>query len=189
MGTPNQLRSFFDRIAAGDAGAYKQLFLLWHQPLVLFAASITHSRESAEEVVSDVFLILWKKRQALTQVQNPKLYLYVITRNLSINAVAKQKRQPFSVIDKTMVLFASLQYHPDELLMTKEMHQQLLQAIHQLPPRCQTVFKLVKEDGLSYKEVAGLMHLSVKTVENQITIALRKIGSAIRLTTKKNEKK
>jgi RNA polymerase sigma factor (sigma-70 family) len=52
-------------------------------------------------------------------------------------------------------------------------------AINDLPPRCQLIFKLIKEDGLKYREVADLLHLSLKTIENQMAIAIRKIGLAI----------
>jgi RNA polymerase sigma-70 factor (ECF subfamily) len=64
-------------------------------------------------------------------------------------------------------------------MLTAEMVARIHKAIGGLPPRCQLVFKLIKEDGLKYQQVADLLNLSVKTVENQMTIALRKIGEAI----------
>ena len=59
------------------------------------------------------------------------------------------------------------------------MHKRLHYAINELPPKCRLIFKLVKEDGLKYREVAELLNLSVKTIENQMTIALRKIGQSV----------
>ena len=61
-------------------------------------------------------------------------------------------------------------------MMTEEMMRQIRQAVNNLPPRCRLIFKLVKEDGLKYKEVAELLQLSVKTIEAQMAIALRRIG-------------
>jgi RNA polymerase sigma-70 factor (ECF subfamily) len=59
------------------------------------------------------------------------------------------------------------------------MTNRVQKAINDLPPRCQLIFKLIKEDGLKYREVAELLQVSIKTVENQMAIALRKIGQAI----------
>jgi RNA polymerase sigma-70 factor (ECF subfamily) len=64
-------------------------------------------------------------------------------------------------------------------MVTAEMLRRIQQAIQQLPPKCQLIFKLIKEDELHYKEVAELLGLSVKTVENQMTIALRKLDKSI----------
>jgi RNA polymerase sigma factor (sigma-70 family) len=65
------------------------------------------------------------------------------------------------------------------------MQKRLNLAIDALPPRCKLIFKLIKEDGLKYKEVALLLDLSQKTIENQMTIALRKIGESIQLEVSK----
>ena len=87
------LNKLLNRIALyDDAIAYKELFLLYHSRLVRFSSSITHSKESAEEVVSDVFLKIWNGRTALTRIENFHLYIYVVTKNLSINSFLKQKK-------------------------------------------------------------------------------------------------
>ena len=64
-------------------------------------------------------------------------------------------------------------------MLTAEMMNRVQKAINELPPRCQLIFKLIKEDGLKYREVADLLHLSLKTIETQMAIAIRKIGLAI----------
>jgi RNA polymerase sigma factor (sigma-70 family) len=69
---------------------------------------------------------------------------------------------------------------PEQLLITAEMQKRIMAAIQQLPPKCQLIFKLIREDGLKYKEVAELLNLSLKTIENQMTIALKKISESIR---------
>jgi RNA polymerase sigma-70 factor (ECF subfamily) len=75
--------------------------------------------------------------------------------------------------------------NPEQLMITSEMHKRLNLAVDALPPRCKLIFKLIKEDGLKYKEVAQLLELSQKTIENQMTIALRKIGESIQLEVSK----
>jgi RNA polymerase sigma-70 factor (family 1) len=176
----SQLQKLINRIALyDDAAAYKELFLLYHARLVSFSLSITRSKESAEEVVSDVFLKIWTKRTSLTRVGNFHLYIYIITKNLSINSYLKQKREKNFSFDDSIVELKSIYLDPEQMMISAEMLRRVRFAIQSLPPKCQFIFKLVKEDGLKYREVAELLDLSPKTVENQMTIALKKIAQCI----------
>lgn len=168
------------KIAGEDNSiAYKQLFQLYHQRLFQFAYSITHSKETAEEIVSDVFLKIWLKRKSLVKIQNKHLYLYICTKNHAINRLIKDKKNKFFSLDECLVEIRSIYFDPEQLMITAEMVRRVQQVILQLPPKCQMIFKLVREDGLKYKEVAELLGISPKTVENQMTIALRKMDQAI----------
>jgi RNA polymerase sigma factor (sigma-70 family) len=129
--------------------------------------------------VSDVFLKIWTKRNSLTTVANFHLYIYIITKNLSINYLLKQKREPSFSFDDTVVEFRSIYLDPEQIMISAEMLKRVQLARKGLPPKCQLIFKLVKEDGLKYREVAELLDLSLKTVENQMTIALKKIAQSI----------
>lgn len=187
MTAPAELNILTSRIALyDDPVAYKQLFLLYHARLINFSALITRSRESAEEVVSDVFLKIWNNRAVLTRVENFHLYIYIITKNLSINNWLKQKRERSFSIDDMVVEFRSIYLDPEQLMITGEMYRRIREAISELPPKCQLIFKLIKEDGLRHREVAELLDLSLKTIENQMTIALRKIGRSIQFSTPQN---
>jgi RNA polymerase sigma-70 factor (ECF subfamily) len=75
---------------------------------------------------------------------------------------------------------------PGVAMITREMNQKLRAAINDLPPRCKLIFTLVKEDGLSYKQTAQLLNISESTVENQISIALKKISGAIKYSFRHN---
>ena len=155
--------------------------MFYHQRLVSFSASITRCIESAEEIVSDVFMKIWLQRKNLTAISNFHLYIYIATKNLSINRLHKdQKNKPFS-LDEMQVSVTSTYSDPEMMMITAEMKHRIQQAIRALPPRCRLIFKLIKEDGLSYRETAELLELSLKTVENQMTIAFKKIGESIRL--------
>lgn len=180
MTTAKNLTTLVNRIAADDPLAYKELFLLYQPRLVNFSLSITHSKESAEEIVSDVFLKIWLNRTTLNGIKNLHLYLYVSTKNASINYVLQQKKRYSFSLDEVLVELKSIYFDPEQLMITAEMVKRIHQAIQQLPPKCRLIFKLVKEDELKYKEVAELLQLSIKTVEAQMTIALRKIHASIR---------
>lgn len=173
------LSNIQSRIALqNDEQAYKELFHHFYPSLYQFALSIVKTGQIAEEVVSDVFIRIWRKRAALSRIRNLKLYLFTSTKNTSLNYLRQQKRET-ELPDDYRVQLRSVYFNPEELLITAEMINRIQRAIHQLPPRCQLIFKLAKEDGLKHKEVAGLLNLSIKTVENQLALALRKIGTAI----------
>ena len=168
------------RIALNDDSvAYKELFLHYHPRLLSFSLAITHCKESSEEVVSDVFVNIWKSRSRLLRIENFHLYLYISTKNISLNYLAKQKREQVFSLDDVKTEIQSLSFDPEQLMITSEMFNRIRKAVAELPPKCQLIFKLVKEDNLRYKEVAELLHLSVKTVEAQMSIALRKLGNSV----------
>jgi RNA polymerase sigma-70 factor (family 1) len=163
-----------------DPIAYKELFMLYHKRLVSFSSTITRSKESAEEVVSDVFLKIWVNRNTLSRIDNFHLYIYVITKNLSINRLLKDNKEKVFSLDETVVDVQNVYSDPEQLMISAEMQKRVRIAIQSLPSKCKLIFKLIREDGLKYREVAELLHLSLKTVENQMTIALKKISESIR---------
>jgi RNA polymerase sigma-70 factor (ECF subfamily) len=162
-----------------DTQAYKQLFLLFYPSLVNFAASIIKSKEAAEEIVSDVFIKIWEKRQHLEKIENLSFYLFTAVKNRCVNQFNDFRNRTEININDVTVEFKSLYHDPEQKMISAEAIRQIQEAIHELPPRCRLIFKLVKEEGLKYKEVAELLELSVKTVENQMSLAFKKIGSAI----------
>lgn len=176
------IRDCQQRVALhNDPHAYKQLFVHFYDSLTQFAFSYLKNRQLAEDAVSDVFIKIWEHRSGLLQVAELKLYLFTSTKNTALNYLRRQaghKGQPAADEDYQIQLH-SIYYNPERLMMTTEMLRRIQGAISQLPPKCQLIFKLVKEDGLKYKEVATLLNLSQKTVENQMTIALKKMGEAI----------
>lgn len=140
---------------------------------------ITKSRELSEEIVSDVFIAIWRRREDVLKIKNLKLYLYVSVKNTSFNYLAQLTKS--NIVSLEDIDFEPLQpfSNPEDLLVTKEMNQQLYKAIQSLPPRCRIIFKLVKEDGLSYKEAAELLNLSTGTIDNQLVLAIKKLSKAL----------
>ncbi len=173
------------RIASNDEQAYRELFLHYYYKLNRFAMAFVKNRELAEEVVSDVFINLWRKREQITEISNLNLYIYVSARNISLNYLSRLSRQVQGDMENLEVELLSPFSNPEEAFITKEMNLKLKAAIDELPARCKLIFKLVKEDGLKYKEVADLLNLSVSTVDNQLSIAVKKIAATIRYSLKK----
>ncbi len=175
-----------ERIANDDQLAYRQLFMQFYNKLSRFVMGFTKNKELTEEIVSDVFINIWRHRKNLVEVQNLKLYLYVSAKNTAFNYLKKLHRENFANLDAVEIEPVDPFADPSAVLITREMNLKLKAAINALPPRCKLIFTLVKEDGFSYKQTADLLHISESTVENQLSIALKKISNAIRYTFRHN---
>lgn len=173
------LKSLQQAIADGSQEAYRQLFVHYHTRLTRFVMGFTHSRELSEEIVSDTFINIWLKRQEINNIKNLHLYIYVAAKNITYNYLAKLNRQPSGNLDEVEVDLEDPFANPEEALITSELNKKLKQAINSLPPKCKLIFKLIKEEGFSYKDTARLLDISVSTVDNQLVIALKKISSAL----------
>lgn len=182
MVNKEQVRVLFDSICQNEEmQAYKELYSLLCKQLIHFSASIVYSYHLAEEIVSDVFIILWQKRRQLQHVNNPLVYLYVSTKNHSLNSLQQHKKHRHASMEVLDVDALSIVPDAEHNLVSAEVSLKIDQAISSLPPRCQLIFRLIKLDGLKYKEVATLLDVSPKTVDAQLAIAVKKITQAIRL--------
>ena len=186
MPSVNELKEIQRRIAVyDDEKAYRELYFLFYKALSQFAFSFVKSREMAEEIVSDVFINIWKGRKNMEAIENLRTYLYISTKNISLKYLLKQHKQVAIAIDALTIELESHDIHPDQMMITADMVNKITEAVNHLPPRCKLVYKFIKEDGLRYKEVASILNISVKTVDNQLAIALKKIGAAINLNLKR----
>lgn len=162
-----------------DQHAFKILFSHYYTPLFQFAVSIVKLREVAEEIVEDVFIKIWDKRKRLTEIANLRLYLYVSVKNHCLNHVTRRGTTAEIDPDQLDVVCAELVPNPEDLLVASELLQRVNRSIHELPPKCRIVYKMVKENGLSYKEVGEILNISPRTVENHIAAAIKKLASVL----------
>lgn len=168
------------RIAvADDQEAFLLLYKYFKKRLEKFAYSICHSKEDAEEIVEDVFVRIWIRRTTLDQILNLKVYLYIATRNFCLNFLKSKSRNSYLDPDNLKTELEDITPNPQQQLLNKEIVEVLNKSVAMLPPKCKAIYKLIKEDGLKHKEVAEILHLSPKTIENQLTIAIKKIVNSI----------
>jgi RNA polymerase sigma-70 factor (family 1) len=165
-----------------DAAAYKALFFHLFPPLQNFAFAILQSRQVAEEAASDVLMEVWIRRKKLMEIENLKFYLFTSVKNAALRKLKQENKNSRIPLDNMEVEIASNYYNPEEHLRSNELEHALYNAIQQLPPRCKTIYKLAKEDKLRYAEIAELLGVSIKTIDNQLSIAIQKIALAIRIT-------
>ena len=135
------------------------------------------NEEDASEIVNDAFIALWEKRDQLALDDSIKSYLYTVVKNKSINFL-KKKRMVFEQAD----VFMSIPNNNANVLQQmegKEMEQLIFKTIDKLPRKCKQIFILSRKEQLSNKEIGSIMGITPKTVENQITIAIKSIKQSI----------
>jgi len=163
----------------GDEIAFKQLVYHFTNGLLRFTYSLLKNKELSEEVVSDVFYKIWLHREKISGIENFKAYIFTSARNMSLNYLDKQKRDISVLLDDIIVPLPINEICPESELISKELKLAIIKAIDHLPERCKLIYILAKIEHLKYKEIAHLLDISVKTIDQQLTIAVKKIGDEI----------
>lgn len=163
-----------------DVAAFNALYKQYMLKLLAFAHSFLDDREPAEEIVNDVFIKIWTGRKNLDQIKNLQVYLYVAVKNACLNQLRSVSNKRNNEEKLKAAYYFNLSVDPSELLISKDLAMQVSQAVNELPVRCKLIFKMVKEDDLSSKEVAVILGLSNKTVFAQLSIALKRIDQALK---------
>ncbi|MGY3053814.1 RNA polymerase sigma-70 factor (family 1) [Pedobacter sp. UYEF25] len=163
-----------------DEKVFKDIYKQYFVKLYRFAISLVQCNEAAEEIVDDVLLNLWKRRNTFDEITNLNTYLYVSVKNLSINYLRNQDKLKRIDVETLYDRSSYLSVDPESILIKKEQIKHLNALINNLPVRCKLIFKLIKVDGLKYKEAAALLNISTKTVENQLAIAFKKIAEVLK---------
>lgn len=163
-----------------DRRAYQELFLHFYKPMTRMSRTIVRSKEAAEEVYSSVMLKLWDMDRTLQDIDSLTVYLFVSIRNESLNYLSKYYKMDIVDLGSIDLMRLQEEYTPEETLLQSELNRTIHRAIRSLPVKCQLVYRLIREEGLSYKEVAEVLHLSVNTIEGHMTTALRKLSVSLR---------
>lgn len=158
------------RIRASDRQAFETLFAATSHSLFRYALRLTQQADQAEDIVQDVFLRLWIKRATLDPNRSLRTLLYVMVRNLAFaqERTAVKRQALLSDMDKPVT-----EPTPEEATQARLLGAHLRTWIQELPARRREAFQLSRFDGLSYEEIADVMGLSIKTVDNHIWKALR----------------
>lgn len=159
-----------------DEKAFELFFHLLNNSLVKFCVLYVNQKEIAEEIVSDVFVKCWLNRKTLTEILNPETYLFVAVKNQSLNHIKKYSSIHLVQIDETNSVEFVNTYNPQKEIENKELIFRMDKAITALPQQCRIVFRLIKEDGMKYKEVAEILNISPRTVQTQLFRAIKKLS-------------
>jgi RNA polymerase sigma-70 factor (ECF subfamily) len=164
-----------DRVRTGDPQAFEALFRNWAERLCAFAHSYV-DQHTAEDVVQDLFRWMWEHRHTLEVPRSLRAWLYSAVRNRSLNALRHERitlafHERLARDSKAHAGAESAATAEAELA-ADDLAGAIAQVVRAMPPRSREVFTLLRDQHLSYAEVAELLHLSPKTVENHMTRAL-----------------
>ncbi len=157
---------------------FEKLFRKYRTGMLHFAISITGNVEDAEEVVNDIFINIWDKQTELKEELGIKSYLFRSVKNRSLNKIRSSKT-PFETMSEELPLAGNFTTGLEQIQFN-ETRDKVQYFVDQLPTRCRQVFLLSRVHELSHKEIAELMDISVKTVENQIGYALKFLREALK---------
>jgi RNA polymerase sigma-70 factor (family 1) len=162
-----------------DEKAFEQLFYALNKPLIKFCVLYVRQNEAAEDIVSELFVKCWQNRQKLCGIINPATYLYIAVKNQSLNYIKKYSNIHMVQIEDTDEFALVNTYNPQKELEKKELVFKLDKAISALPQQCRIIFRLIKEDGMKYKEVGEVLDISPRTVQTQLFRALKKLSMVL----------
>lgn len=165
------------KIRKGDIEAFKQMYLKYHPILIEFIFVHLHCNATSEELVQNIFLNVWEKRNFLRTDGNLKAYLYQCARNAIKNHLRYQKIRDHYAIEQDMVQEYS--WTPESELLYIELKENFENAIDELPTKRRIIFLYAFQDGLPRKKIAEKMGISIKTVEDHLWKALKHIRQSI----------
>jgi len=180
--------NFKASISNGNQKKFGQLMELTSDDLLWFAIGFLKNREISEEIVSDVYVSIWNNRSQLESIINLKSYLFICVRNGCLSHLRKVKNEKIISIDSVSEFNFVRVEGPENDYIEKETIEQIYAAIETLPCKCKLAFTLAKINGLKYREIAEVLGITEKTVNNHLVLAVKKITELLNVSKKPNAK-
>jgi RNA polymerase sigma-70 factor (ECF subfamily) len=173
-------QQLIQKVRDGNKDAFEKLFYGYYHDLCSLAFKITRCSQQARDVVQNVFLKLWKKRRTWHITTSIKAYLYQAVWNEALNFEADKKRERF--LKKEFAKTPGFHTESENPILganTRRLIAEIWKIVDTLPQRRKFVFILHRKHGLTYAEIAKVMQISPKTVENHMGLALEEIRDKI----------
>lgn len=161
-----------DRFLDGDQTAFELIFRFYYPGLVVFARQLVFDHEEAEEIVQDFFVQLWDNRHNIQPGTTLKNYFFVSVKNRAFNYLKRVQIKERTLNELKILTENDILYSPD-LFVESELQQRIKRAVEKLPKRSREIFVLNRLQGFSNDEIAKQLNLSKRTVETQISNALK----------------
>lgn len=165
-------------VAKGDERAFTELFDAYYRQLGEYVYKLTESMEVTEEIVQDVFIKIWLKKEKLPELDNFSYYLFILSKNQTLNHLRKKANDKVRQLE-WLKQFEEEVYIPDDSSIIEEYRSLMDAAIEKLPPQQKKVYKLSREERLKYEEIAKILDISPETVKKHIKLALRFIKNEL----------
>lgn len=158
-------------IKQGSVKDFEIVFRLYYKPLLDYASSILKDRDEAEEIIQELFFKFWKNKESLEITSSLKSYLYRSVYNNCLQLIKhEQVKLNYSNHIKHQVEYSE---EPLEQVKGNELHTKIIETLEKLPDRCKEIFKLNRFEGMKYHEIAEKLAISIKTVEANMSKALK----------------
>jgi RNA polymerase sigma-70 factor (ECF subfamily) len=176
MGMPanNDVKALFTAVANGDTVAFKLLFEQYRAKLYAVAFKWTKSTYAAEEITQDIFVSLWTSRAQLQNVLDPEAYLYTAAYN-KISKHLKKESNKARILALAQWAHNTRTNETEETVYANDSSKHINNAVEQLSPQKKLIYKLSRQHGKSYDEIAETLHLSPNTVKSQLVKAVKSI--------------
>ena len=177
MNQPDE-KDLFEKIKKGNEKAFEILFHKYYSHMCSFAAKIINDDVAAEEIVQDFFVKLWEKREQLFIETSLKNYFFRSVKNLCLNYIQHNKtklRYAQVVISEVENTFSDDSNYPET-----DLHEKIEESINSLPEKRQEIFRLSRQEGLKYHEIAQKLNISIKTVETQMSLAIKTLRDKLK---------
>ncbi len=168
----------FDKLKEDDIEAFEILFHRYYGYLCLFANKFLNDPINAEEIVQDFFVRLWEKREKLNIDTSVKNYFFRSVKNMCMNVLQHEKikaKHAQKVISETEINTTE-----DESFIEFDLAEKIEESIQSLPEKRREIFRLSREEGLKYREIAEKLNVSVKTVETQMSLAIKTLRDKLK---------
>lgn len=168
-------------VERNDERSFSLFFDHYHTRLIRLSLLFVPRFDQAEEVVADVFLKLLRKKESLLSIQNFEGYLFKMVKNESLTYIkTNNKRNSGNVlIDDIKDNLVIDQNDPEKRMINNDLGNLLQRVIEELPPKRGLVFKMVKDEQMSYKEVGEILEISERTVEVHLKLAIKDLRKAL----------
>lgn len=157
-----------------DRKAFEMLYNKYSGKVYHVAYNLFRDKDVCEDLVQELFIDLWTKRNKLN-ISSLEWYLKVAIKNRVLMYIRTQK----ATLDLSAIAMLTEKYSTDSKLMQNDISHLLEEGVERLPEKCRQIFTLSRNEYLSNKEIASRLNISVKTVENQMTIALRYLRTGL----------
>lgn len=158
-------------IRKGNESSFEKLFDQYYRQLSVFAVKYLNDLETSKEIVQDLFVHIFKTRRTLIITSSLRSYLYQSVRHRCLNYL-KQKQTTKSHLEQ-LALSEESTDELDARIFETELEHRIFQIVDKLPERCREIFTLSRIQGITNKEIASRLNISIRTVETQISKALR----------------
>ncbi len=168
----------FERIKKGDEKAFETLFHKYYGYLCMYATKIINDDSSAEEIVQDFFVKLWEKREKLNIETSINNYLFRSVKNLCINYIQHNKTKVRYA--KNVLSEIENNISDDSNFTEIDLSKKIEESIDSLPEKRKEIFRLNRQEGLKYHEIAQKLNVSIKTVETQMSLAIKTLREKLK---------